>query len=217
MNFGRVEAQVNVYLNQYPELKKLVKRCYQKCIYVFSKKEKSSGKIIRLSPDNKKEYFFGYYDKTPWDRIGKHVLCMCADDTSKKAESDKPAEILLIDSTCQTAKTIAETSAWNVQQGCMLQWLGPTFEEEIIFNDFRNGQFCGVILNVKNGNERIISRPVYAVSLDGTTALTLDFSRLHRLRYGYGYPNLEDSTKNEKLPDKTCIWKINLLTGEVEA
>ena len=40
---------------------------------------------------------------------------------------------------------------------------------------------------------------VYSVSLDGKFALSLDFSRLHRLRKGYGYSNIPDKTYEEQM------------------
>lgn len=55
----------------------------------------------------------------------------------------------------------------------------------------------------------------YTLSADKKTALSLDFSRLHRLRPGYGYANLLDETEKEKCPDKTCIWKIDIQSGEI--
>lgn len=45
--------------------------------------------------------------------------------------------------------------------------------------------------------------------------MTLDFARLHRLRKGYGYSNLQDATNYKKLPDMTCIWRINIESGEI--
>src|SRR5699024_6887997 len=64
--------------------------------------------------------------------------------------------------------------------------------------------------------ERVISSPVYSVSSDGLLALSLDFSRLHRIRKGYGYSNIEESTKDEKIPNKPCIWSVDLKTNEVQ-
>jgi hypothetical protein len=72
-------------------------------------------------------------------------------------------------------------------------------------------------LNIKSREERVIDMPVYSVSNDGKFALTLDFSRLHRLRKGYGYSNVIETTANEKLPDKPCIWHINLETNEIKS
>lgn len=65
----------------------------------------------------------------------------------------------------------------------------------------------GNLKKIKTGEERIIEQPIYTISADGEMALSLDFTRLHRLRRGYGYANIEEVTKSEKLPNATCIWK----------
>ena len=210
-----IEQAVNRQLNKYPGIKKYIKRIYQVLMYAISSKIKSEGNIIRVSPDDKKEYFFGYYDKSQWNASGRYMLCMRANNTWSDVAPSEPADILLLDvNNNYEARVIATTHSWNVQQGCMAQWLGPDFEDTIIYNDFQEGKYCSIILNVLTGEKHILNNPVYAVSRDGQTALTLDFSRLHRLRKGYGYSNLPDSTADEKLPDSTCIWKINVKTGE---
>lgn len=213
-----LEQKVNQQLNKYPAVKKTVKSIYQHINYAISSKEKYEGKIIRLSPnDPSHEYFFGYYDKSPWDVSGRYVLCLKAKNTWSDTAPLDPAEILVIDTKNNNeVKTIAITHSWNVQQGCMLQWLGPDFDRKIIFNDFRNGKFCSVIKDVFSGTERVCSVPVYSVSLDGKFALTLDFTRLHRMRPGYGYSNLEETTRNQKIPDGPCIWKLNIEDNTVK-
>src|SRR5690625_1917073 len=57
--------------------------------------------------------------------------------------------------------------------------------------------------------------PVYSVSSNGTFALSLDFSRLHRLRPGYGYSNKEDRNLG-KCRNSPCIWKIDLANGDIK-
>lgn len=208
-----IETKINYQLNKYPSVKKAVKRIYQLGMYAISPKIKSEGEIIRVSPDDGFEYFFGYYDKSPWDISNRYMLCMRAKDTWSNVAPSDTAEMLIIDTTDGSVRSLGDTHAWNVQQGCMLQWLGPDFSSHVVYNDFRNGTFCAVIKNVKNNTERLVDRPVYTVSLDGKLALSLDFSRLHRLRKGYGYSNLDDSTLNEKLPDKACIWSVDLVHG----
>ena len=39
------------------------------------------------------------------------------------------------------------------------------------------GKYCSVILDVETGEERVLPMPVYTVSTDGKTALSLDFSQ----------------------------------------
>lgn len=211
-----IEKKVNQFLSDYPFVKKGVKRLYQSFFYAISPKNKKEGNINRVSPNDDYEYFFGYYDKSPWDEANRYMLCLKVDDTSKSPAPEGKADILLIDTEKNNEVTkLASTNTWNVQQGAMLQWLGPDFNEEIIYNDFRNGQYCSVILNIKTKAERIIDKPVYSVSNDGKYALTLDFSRLHRLREGYGYSNIEEITKDEKIPNSTAIWRVDLVNNEI--
>ena len=216
-----LEQVVNYQLNKFPGIKKVVKRAYQLTMYAISPKLKSVGNIERISPgDPDHEYFFGYYDKSPWDRTDRFVLCMRAKDTWSDVSPKEKADILLIDTQkgegeAGRVRKVAETRAWNVQQACMLQWLGPDFSSRILYNDYREEKYVSVILDLASGKERIIPAPVYAVSNDGKTALTLDFSRLYNLRPGYGYRNVPEKTKGIALPDATAIWHVDLESGLV--
>lgn len=209
------EEKINQQLNKYPAIKKVIKTVYQHTMCAFSSKQYCVGNVIRLSPDDSEyEYFFGYYDKSPWDASGRYVLCLKAKDTWTSVAPKELADILLIDTKQNnTVKKVATTHSWNVQQGCMAQWLGPQYDNEIIYNDFREGKFVSVILNVFTGIERVLPMPVYSVADDGSFALTLDFTRLHRLRPGYGYSNIEEKTKNEKIPETACIWKLDIASN----
>ena len=216
-----LEQKINQQLNKYPGIKKSLKRAYQRTMYAISPKIKSEGDIERISPDDSNhEYFFGYYDKSPEDITGRYVLCLKAQDTWSDVAPSSPAEILLIDTDLPVDdqnrnRVLAVTHAWNVQQGCMMQWLGPDFDHEIIYNDFRGGKYVSVVLDVFSGVERILDLPVYSVAADGSFALTLDFSRLHRLRPGYGYSNLAEETADQKIPDLPAIWKLDIASNTV--
>jgi glycosyltransferase involved in cell wall biosynthesis len=216
-----IERKINYQLNKCPAIKRIVKRVYQKGMYAVSNKIKCEGNIERISPNDNYEYFFGYYDKSPWDATDRYMLCMKADNTWKDVSPKSASDILLIDTQKEETDTqrvvkIAQTHTWNVQQGCMAQWLGPDYSSQIIYNDYRDGKYVSVILTLESKEEKIIPMPIYAVSADGKFALTLDFSRLYNLRPGYGYYNMPEETKGVPLPDTTCIWKIDLKTGNVE-
>lgn len=217
-----IEQKINYHLNKVPFLKKKIKWFYQRIMYLLSSKTKFEGNIIKISPDDTNfEYFFGYYDKSPWDITDRYILCLKAKNTWDDVSPHEKADILLIDTEKEKADSkrvvkIAETSAWNVQQGCMLQWLGPNYKNKIIFNDFRDGEFCSVILDVKTLEEKIVNAPIYTVSSNGEFALTLDFTRLYSLRPGYGYYNKIEKTRGIELPSEACIWYINLKTNEVK-
>lgn len=224
-----LEQKVNYQLNKVPGVKKYIKRAYQLGCYAVSKKIKSEGNIVKASPeDSAHEYFFGYYDKSSWDATMRFMICMRAKDTWSEPDPKGEADILLIDTSEELVmeagfeivggkriKKIATTHTWNVQQGCMAQWMGPDFKSHILYNDMRNGAYCSVIVDINTGKERVLSMPCYTVSADGATALSLDFSRLHSLRLGYGYAELPEKTKGIALPDTTAVWKIDIETGVV--
>ena len=212
-----LEQIINYQLNKHPGMKRIVKRLYQRIMYSLSDKIKSKGDIRRLSPDDSSgDYFFGYYDKSPWDATGRYYLCMRSKDTWSEPDPLNEAEILLFDENDGNSfRIIGETHTWNVQQGCMLQLLGSNNTSKIIYNDIRDGRYCAVVKDVMCGKERVLPMPVYTISMDGKTALTLDFSRLHNLRPGYGYAALPEKTKGVALPNETCIWKMDIETGEV--
>lgn len=215
------EQRINYVLNRMPFIKKGVKRVYQRTMYAISPKTRVKGDVVRLSPDDPAhEYFFGYYDKCPWDITDRYVLCVRANDTWSDVSPRESADLLVIDTDLpdgdeNRVRKIGESRAWNVQQACMLQWLGPDYSSRILYNDCRDGKYVSVIKDIESSAERVIPAPVYTVSADGRTALTLDFSRLYNLRPGYGYYNVPEATKGVALPDGTAVWKVDLETGKV--
>lgn len=218
MNFNKIEELGKQTLSRYPGIRKKLKKIYQLTSYHLSKdKIISEGSLSRINPDNEFEYFFGYYDKIPWDKSDRYILALRVNNATVGAASTEEATIVVFDTLNNNEEIIiGTTSSWNTQQGCMAQWLGPDFKSRIIYNDFRSGKYVSVIYNFKvHQEEKILSEPIYDVAKDGKIAYSLDFSRLHRLRPGYGYSNLKDSTEGDKVPNKPAIKSLNLETDEV--
>lgn len=161
-------------------------------------------------------HFFGYYDKSPWDRSMRRMLALETTFIDRPPDGTDVAVIGVIDLATEAFEPVAETRAWNWQQGTMLRWLPGTDDREIIFNDLREGQFVSVILNLQTGKERVLSRPVYAVSPTGKIAVTLNFGRLHVHRPGYGYAGIPDPNVNVPIPPNDGIFRVDLETGESE-
>lgn len=219
MSFTEIEAAGKKALEQFPVIKRTAKRAYQLVSVAANKdKVKAEGNITRVSPDDGYEYFYGYYDKSPWDATDRYIICVRVQQAYKSVAPKEPGTVCLIDT--QDSNKVIEigiTHSWNVQQSCMAQWMGPDFKSRIIYNDFRDGHYCSVIFNVeKMTEEKVLPLPVYDVSRDGSFALSLDFNRLHRMRPGYGYSNQPDNTMGDLCPDKTSIWKIDIGIGKVE-
>ena len=215
----QIERAARDFLQRHPRLKGAARPAYpvyQRAIRALSHpKIIIDGPVRRVTPKDGFEYLFGYYDKSPWSANEQHMLCLRARNTLASPAPAEPAEVVLLDVARDYAPlTLAQTRTWNTQQGCMLQWLGPDQEHRIIYNDFRDGAYRSIIRDVGSTDERILPLPVYAVAGDGSFALTLDFSRLHRLRPGYGYSNLPDTTTGQLVPDGPCVWRLDLASGE---
>jgi len=218
MGFIEVENTGKRIFERFPVIKRSAKRIYQLINVVLASEHiKVEGNIIRVTPDDGFEYFYGYYDKSPWDADNRFMICLRVQQAYKSVAPKEIGTVCLVDMLNSNLITeIGTTHAWNVQQGCMAQWMGPDYKSRIIYNDFRNGRYCSVIFNVDvMKEEKELPLPIYDVSSDGTYALTLDFSRLHRMRPGYGYSNLPDTTKGILCPDQCCIWKMDIPSGKV--
>lgn len=202
-------------MRKFPLIKKALKTMYQYIGNLLSDKKTFPSDIIQVS-NNQEEHLFGYYDKCPWNKDENKIIYLEVFDAYKEVAPKKEAKIIMKDLASNEEKVIATTKAWNVQQGCMLQWLGPDYNSKILYNDFINGDLKSVVLNIETNEKHTIDFPVYTVEKGGKWGLTLDFYRLHRMRPGYGYSNEEDETKTELLPNGYCIWKVDLEKNTVE-
>lgn len=218
MGFVAIEAWGKKAFEQFPFVKHSAKRMYHLVSYALSsEKFKSEGEVYRVTPNDGFEYFYGYYDKSPWNASGRYMIAIKVKCAYKEVAPKEPGTVVLIDTQNDNEVIkVGITHTWNVQQSCMAQWLGPDFDSRIIYNDCRNGKYCSVVFDVNTmSEERVLPLPVYDVAKDGSFALSLDFSRLHRMRPGYGYSNLSETTKGVLCPAKCCIWKMDIGTGEV--
>lgn len=218
MGFVEIEQAGKKALEQFPIIKRIAKRVYQLTSVAISNENfKSEGDIVRISPDDGFEYFYGYYDKSPWDATDRYMICLKVKQAYKSVAPREAGIVGVIDTKDQNKfYKIASTHSWNVQQGCMAQWMGPDYKSRILYNDFREGHYCAVIYDFKNKKEeKVLPMAAYDVAGNGKFILSLDFSRLHRMRPGYGYSNLQDITKGVLCPEQGCIWKVEVDTGNI--
>ncbi len=159
-------------------------------------------------------YFFGYYDKCPWDASGRYLLAHKADFFDRQPHPREEVAIGVIDLRDGGFRELDRTAGWSWQQGSMLQWLPASASggREFIYNQYDGRRYTSVMREL-DGGSRVFDRPIYCVGPDGRQALSLDFERLHRLRPGYGYASRPDPWENVKTPDDAGIYWIDLQTG----
>ncbi|RJS84117.1 hypothetical protein CW702_02880, partial [Candidatus Bathyarchaeota archaeon] len=170
--------------------------------------------IIRIT-EGPYHHFFGYYDKSPWDIDGKRILALEVPFMERLPKFGDKATIGVILTTENfTFMPITVTNAWNWQQGCMLQWL-PGKRDHIIYNDFRDGRFVSIVMDIESGDRYVLPSPIYAVSHDGRKALTLNFERLSVTRPGYGYVGALRYKLDLRAPKDDGVFLLDIENGDV--
>ena len=169
-----------------------------------------SPPVERYSPDDA-EYFFGYFDKSPWNSRGEllgHKVCF----SHRQPRFGDKAELGKI--TSKTFAPFAATSAWCWQMGSMLQYMD---DDSVIFNDWEDDKFVSRHCRIADGKIlKTWERPIYCLSPDKRFALSTDFARLDRERPGYGYTGVWHSGLLNAAPDNDGIWKLDLASGKSE-
>ena len=165
---------------------------------------------VRAATAGPKHHFFGYYAICPWDATGRYLVCMETDFSDRMPAPGEPARICLVDTESGELKPIAETAAWNFQQGALAHWLG---EREIVFNDVVDGRLRAVVLDVFSRDRRVLPRAITSVAHDGKTAACISFGRLNTTRPGYGYPGVDDPHAHAPHPKEDGLFVMDLETG----
>lgn len=161
-------------------------------------------------------HWFGYYDKLEFDPTNRFVLSNQTSFEHRTPTAADSIQVGMID-TGDNEKWIelGSSRAWGWQQGCMLQWR-PGSQSEVVWNDRDGDRHVCRILDVKTKKIRTLPRPIYTLSNDGKWAITADFSRIQRMRPGYGYVGLSDPDRDDMAPRESGVWKMSMDTGKAE-
>ena len=117
----------------------------------------------KLTPDDR-HYFFGYYDRNPWNGdLTKHLV-MKAPQIQRLPARGERAEVGLIDLEGHY-EPLVTTRAWCHQQGCMELFLKHR-PDCFIFNDYEEseGRLVARIYQLGKGVVGRYELPVYAIS-----------------------------------------------------
>jgi hypothetical protein len=171
---------------------------------------------VQITNGPQQHFFASYYGINSWDKSQRYVTVLQTSIHDHLPTEHEPATLGLVDLTTNEFIPLTKTRAWNFQQGCMAHWLAISPDSLIIYNDFRDGAFVSVILNVHSRKEiKVIAHPVSAVSPTGKQAVSINFSRLRRTRAGYGYGgDGQDARIEVAFPKDDGLILIDLETGD---
>lgn len=159
---------------------------------------------------------FGYYNISPLSADGTKLLAHKVKFQERLPNSKDTVELGYFELSDGSWNRIAESSAFNWQQGSMLQWLGPDFNSRVIFNDadLTKQRYISRIHDLQENSERVIPCAIYGVHPSGDFSISLNFERCSFTR-AYGYESIRDETWNVPIPERDGVLKVDLRTGEV--
>lgn len=178
-------------------------------------------KIEKLSI-GKLQTFFGYYDITPFNPHSNKILACGTDCTQRSPQKNETLQLAYFirkKNNTYDYKIVDTTETWCWQQGCRLQWFNHGVDDWIIYNKIINHQYGAIIKDLNKSDDSSIScykMPIYCIDDTSKWALSLNFSRLGRLRPGYGYSTLKDKSMSNHAPEDDGIYLMDLSTGDVE-
>ena len=162
-----------------------------------------------------KHHFFGYYDKHAWDATQRYHAALEVDFADRSPEPDDAVTVGVSDlEDGGRFIPIDTTTAWCWQQACMFQWLGSAPDREVVYNIRVGDAYRSRVCDVHSRAVRDLPRPVYCLTPDGSLAGTLNFSRVHWCRPGYGYNGVPDPNRENPRPDNDGVWVMDMATGD---
>lgn len=156
--------------------------------------------------------FFGYYDIQQLNPSQDKMLVTVV---AQKADTRKDmAQLKWVDLSTGEYHDIAKTKAWCWQQGARLRW-HPVQDDVVLYNDVQENRYVTRAYDLcKNCEIAVFPRAFYDITPDFRYGLSLNYSRLQRLRPGYGYNSLADATENQKVPENDGIILVDLNTSQ---
>lgn len=175
-----------------------------------------SIKIEKICPIKKlgkeKNHFFGYYNKTCFDKNDRRILGLETDFMDKNITYDLKAKVGYFDN--DEFHILDETTCWNFQMGTQLQWLN---ENEIIYNARMQDTYKACVLNLKTKKKRLYDKPLYTLSPDKSYFVSVNYDRLYVTHETIGYARKEGKLNNLELyPKDDGIFKVDIKSGDID-
>ena len=195
-------------------IKKIIKNFFQKFAYLVFPKVKVNHKYnFKVIGKDNDHYFVGYYDKDPVNISSKLILCHKVSNRYSNMVEPTNATIGLLSIKDNSFKELTSTNAMNWQLGSRAQWLN---ENIIIFNDIDGGIQCSIKYDIST-NSRLVKykRPFWDISPNKKFGESLNFSRIRKMRPGYGYKgknidNFKEVLTIFSLENDSLIYSISL-------
>lgn len=176
---------------------------------------------VRKVGNSEAHHFFGYYNKSIWDREGRRMLAQRVPYKTRNLRFDDEAEIGFLDlADREIFHSVGRTSAWNWQMGSQLQWLEGLPGRKVVYNyrsDRAEGNYPGLaarIVDVDDGSHRDLPDPIYVVAPDSTYAVSVNYLRFMATHPTIGYALEEPLPTLALAPEDDGIYRMEISTGQ---
>ncbi len=161
-----------------------------------------------ITPEDDAHYFFGYYDMRATQ--GTRHLAHRVQFMDRLPEKTDVAQLGYLEK--GTFTPFASTTAWNFQQGAMLQY-HPFLKDTVYYNVFKDGKERTVTHNYSTGKKKYTDRATACISPDGKWGMAVNFARIFEFRAGYGYAESVDENQNVHAPENDGIFLTDMENG----
>lgn len=170
------------------------------------------AKLAYTTPEDQ-SCWFGYYNYSPENFAGDKLLAQCVKFDGRSITQDDEAQIGWFDVETMKWNPVDTTSAFNWQQGSMLQWLGHS--DSFIYNDAVNNEFVSMEYSITQGKKKVHPWAVYGVFDDAKQSITLQFKRSFWCR-AYHYETIRDEAWDGLMPKDDGIFRLDMKTDKVK-
>ena len=170
-----LERLVHRRLEQFPRIKTLITRGYQRALGVLPYTE-----VIPDFVMSARGCFYGFHDKSPWSADAQHLL---AHRTMSPPGNNTALQIGVVAIEDGQFRELGKTSLWSTQQGSELQWCG----KQIWYNDKTGSRQTARVIDRTGQALGQYELPVAAIDPAGSRFASYCFARLARSMAGYGY------------------------------
>jgi hypothetical protein len=214
--FNTWERLLARMLERFPLARMVVKESYKRIIYLRHRKRgfeyKLHPQVVSITPHSwagipmaPGEWFFGYYDKSPWSPDMTKMLL--------HHRRGNRVEIILFDAVNHEQRMIGHSEVWTWQQGAMAQWVMSDRKMPVVYNTINNGTL-GCQITENTGHQRtFIPWPIQTLHPQRCEALSLNYRRLAAMRPCYGYTVRVNNFSRHQRLDKDGIWRVDLVKG----
>lgn len=171
--------------------------------------------------DGSQHHFFGYYNKSNWDKDNRLLLAQRTPWMDQYLTPEVKATVGYFDTgDGDRFHAVGETGAWNWQMGSQLQWLDGAPGRQLVYND-RTGDmkarypgFGAVVVDVDSGARRQLPMPVYVVAPSSAWALSVNYRRLYVTHETIGYSEPGQPFELPPAPADDGIWRMDMASGD---